>query len=41
MEVMPVSIVDDVMIGRKAGALTGTIHRAYKSKVEEYIESHK
>jgi branched-chain amino acid aminotransferase len=41
LEVMPVSLVDDVMIGKKAGVLTGTIHRADKRKVEEYKEAHK
>lgn len=41
MEVMPVSQVDDVMIGGKAGILTGTIHRAYKKQVEEYVKAQK
>ena len=38
MEVMPVSEVDDIKIRAEAGKLTGTIHKAYRKKVREYIK---
>lgn len=41
MEVMPVTCVDDIRIGSKAGNLTGLIHIKYKEKVAEYIGDHK
>ncbi len=38
MEVMPVTKVDNIKIGTKAGKITTAIHQAYKEKVEEYIK---
>jgi len=37
MEVMPVSSVDNVRIGTKAGKTTKLLHQAYKQKVADYI----
>lgn len=39
MEVMPVTVVDDVEITKEAGAVTGILHKAYKKKVSEYIKN--
>ncbi len=39
MEVMPVTLVDNIRIGRKAGTHTGLIGLKYKEKVLHYIEA--
>jgi len=41
MEVMPVSIVDDVTIGTEIGKITKMLLSAYKKKVSEYIKKNK
>lgn len=38
MELMPVTRVDKIRIGTKAGIITKSIHQVYKRKVEEYIK---
>jgi branched-chain amino acid aminotransferase len=41
MEVMPVSVIDNIKIGKKPGRITKALHQAYKKKVAEYIRQHK
>jgi branched-chain amino acid aminotransferase len=38
MELMPVTMIDDIRIGTKPGRITRILHRAYKEKVEEYVQ---
>jgi branched-chain amino acid aminotransferase len=41
MEVMPVSMVDNIKLIRTPGNITKALHRAYKKKVAEYLRQHK
>lgn len=41
MEVLPVSVIDNIKIGKKPGRITKALHQAYKKKVVEYIRRHK
>lgn len=41
MEVMPVSYVDDIKIGKGPGRVTKTLHKAYRKKVKDYIRTSK
>jgi branched-chain amino acid aminotransferase len=41
MEVLPVSVIDNMKIGKKPGRITKALHQAYKKKVAEYIQRHK
>ncbi len=41
MEVMPVSVIDNMKIVKKPGRITKALHQAYKKKVAEYIRRHK
>jgi branched-chain amino acid aminotransferase len=37
MEIMPVTQVDKIKIGRRAGEVTGALHQAYKEHVSHYL----
>ncbi len=37
MEVLPVSVIDNMKIGKEPGRTTKALHQAYKKKVAEYI----
>jgi len=41
MEIMPVTEVDNIKIGRKIGKIIKMLHAAYKRKVAEYIKHHR
>ncbi|MBI4697417.1 MAG: branched-chain-amino-acid transaminase [Nitrospirae bacterium] len=41
MEVMPVTAVDNIRIGKKAGNITRMLGMAYKEKVSEYLKNNK
>ncbi len=40
MELMPVTEVDNVRIGTRAGEVTKMLHKTYKKKVADYIKKH-
>lgn len=41
MEVLPVSVIDNMKIDKKPGRITKALQQAYKKKVAEYIRQHK
>lgn len=40
LEVMPVSLIDNIKMVKTPGNITKTLHRAYKKKVAEYLRQH-